>query len=54
MLPKFDTFVLLIDEGTILDKNDEHWSMIKHGEDGARKGSKNRVSGRVFNTLEPP
>ena len=37
-----------------MDKNDEHWSMIKHGEDGKRTVSKNRVSGGVFTTLEPP
>ena len=54
MLPKLDTFVFLINEGTSMDKNDEHWSMIKHGEDGACKGSKNRVSGEVFSTSEPP
>ena len=53
MLPKLDTLVLLINEGTDMDKNDEHWSMIKHGGDGVRKGRKNMVSGGVFSTLEP-
>ena len=28
MLPKLDTFVLLINEGPSMDKNNEHWSMI--------------------------
>ena len=54
MLPKLDTFVLLTNEGPNMNKNDEHWSMIKHGKDGARKGNKNRVSSGVFNILEPP
>jgi hypothetical protein len=54
MLPKLDTFVLLTNEGPSMDKKDEHWSMIMHGDDGTRKGNKNRVSGGVFSTLEPP
>ena len=35
MLPKLDTFVLLTNEGPSKDKKDAHWSMIKHGDDGA-------------------
>ena len=37
MLAKFDTFVLLTNEGPSLYKKDEHWSKIKHGDDGMRK-----------------
>ena len=36
MLPKFDTFVLLTNEGPSSEK-DEHWSKNKHGVDGMRK-----------------
>ena len=54
MLPKLDTFVLLTNEGPSMDKKDEHWSMIKHGVDGMRKGNKNGVYGGDFSTLEPP
>ena len=54
MLPKLDTFVLLTNEGPSMNKNIVHWSMIKHGEDGARKENKNGVSGGVCNTLDPP
>ena len=53
MLPKLDTFVLLTNEGPRLDKNDEYWSTIKHGDDDMHKGNKNGVSGGVFSTLEP-
>ena len=54
MLPKLDTFVLLTNEGPSLDKKDEHWSKIKHGDDGMRKGNKNGVSIDDFRTLKPP
>ena len=54
MLPKLDTFVLLANEGPSLDKKDEHWSKIKHGDDAMRKGNKNGVSIDDFRTLKPP
>ena len=54
MLPKLDTFIFLISEGPSLDKKDEHWSMIKPGDDGMHKGNMTRVSSGVFNTFEPP
>ena len=54
MLPKLDTFVLLTNEGPSMDKRDEHWSMIKHGDEGAREGKQNGVSSGVFSTLKPP
>ena len=54
MLPKLDTFVLLTNEGPSLDKKDEHWSKIKHGDDGMRKGIKNGVTSDDFRTLKPP
>ena len=54
MLPTLDTFVLLTNEGPSLDKNDEHWSKIKHGDDGMRKGNKNGVTSDDFRTLKPP
>ena len=54
ILPKLDTFVFLTNEGPSMDKEDERWSMNKHGEDGTRKGNKNGVSDGVFSTFEPP
>mgnify|MGYP005831508607 CR=1 FL=1 len=54
MLSKLDTFVLLANEGPSLDKKDDHWSKIKHGDDGMRKGNKNGVTGDDFTTLKPP
>ncbi|EMS53617.1 NHP2-like protein 1 [Triticum urartu] len=54
MLPKLDTFVLLTNEEPSLDKKDEHWSKIKHGDNGMRKGNKNGVSSDDFRTLKPP
>ena len=54
MLPKLDTFVLLTNEGPNLDKKDEHWRKIKHGENGMRKGNKNEVTSDDFRTLKPP
>src|SRR3954462_8272789 len=33
MLPKIDTFVLLMSEGPSMDKEDGHWSGIKHGKE---------------------
>ena len=53
MLPKLDTFVLLTNEGSSLEK-DEHWSKNKHGDDGMRKGNKNGVTSDDFRTLKPP
>ena len=37
-----------------LDKKDEHWSKIKHGDDGMRKGNKTGVTSDDFRTLKPP
>ena len=54
MLPKIDTFVLITNEGPSTDKRDEHWSRIKHGDEGARKANQNGVSDGVFSTLKPP
>ena len=54
MLPKLDTFILLRNEGPSLDKRDEHWIKIKHGDDGMRKGNKNGVTSNDFRTLKPP
>ena len=54
MLPKLDTFVLLTNEGSGMDKRDEHWSKTKHGEDDMRKGNKNGVTSDDFRTLKPP
>ena len=54
MLPKLDTFVLLTNEGPSLDKKDEPWSKFKHGDDGMRKGNKNRVTSDYSRTLKPP
>ena len=54
MLPKLDTFVLLINEWPSMDKNHEHWSKIKHGDDGMHKGNNNGVTSDDFRTLKPP
>ena len=54
MLPKLDTFVLLTNERTSMDKRDEHLSKTKHGDDGMRKGIKNGVTHDDFRTLKPP
>ena len=54
MLPKWDTFVLLTNEGPILDKKDEPWSKFKHGDDGMHKGIQNGVTSDDFMTLKPP
>ena len=53
MLPKLDTFVLLTNEGSSLEK-DEHWSKNKHGDDGMHKGNKNGVTSDDSRTLKPP
>ena len=54
MMPKLDTFVFLTNEGPGMDKRDEHWSKTKHGDDGMRKGNKNRVTSDDLRTLKPP
>ena len=54
MLPKLDTFVLLTNEGSGIEKRDEHWSKTKHGDDGMCKGNKNEVTSDDFRTLKPP
>ena len=54
MLPKLDIFVLLTNEGSGMDKRDEHWSKTSHGDDGMRKGIKNGVTSNDFRTLKPP
>ena len=54
MLPKFDTFVFLTNEGPSLDKKDETWSNFKHEDDGMRKGNKNGVTSDDSRTLKPP
>ena len=52
MLSKLDTFFLLTNEGPSLEK--EHWRKNKHGDDGMRKGNKNKVTSDDFRTLKPP
>src|SRR3954454_6060728 len=54
MLPKIDTFVLLMSEGPSMDKEDGHWSGIKHGRQGAHTGKENGASSGDFRTLKPP
>ena len=54
MLPKLDTFVLLTNEGSSMDKRDDLLSKIKHGDDGMRKGNNNGVTSDDFRTLKPP
>jgi len=54
MLPNIDTFVLLAIEGPSTDKKDEHWSIVKHGDEGACEENKNRSSSGDFRTLKPP
>jgi hypothetical protein len=54
MLPKLDTFVLITNEGPSMDKRDEHWSRIKHEDEGVREGIQNGVSSAYLSTLKPP
>mgnify|MGYP005845669517 CR=1 FL=1 len=54
MLPKLDTFVLLTNEGPVMDRRDEHRSKTKHEDDAMRKGNKNKVASDDFRTLKPP
>lgn len=54
MLPDLDTFVLLAIKGPSTDKKVEHWSMVKHGDDGACEENKNGCSSGDFRTLKPP
>src|SRR3954464_15152437 len=54
MLPKIDTFVLLMSEGPSMDKEDGHWSGIKHGKEGAHTDKENGASSGDFRTLKPP
>ena len=54
MLPNFDTFLLLTAEGPSMDKKVEHWSMVKHREEGVREENKNGGSSGDFRTLKPP
>ena len=53
MLPNLDTFVLLAIEGPSTDKKDEHWSLVKHGDEGACEENNNRGSSGDFRTLKP-
>ena len=54
MLPNLDTFVLLAIEGPSTDKKDDHWSMIKCGDECACEENKNGGSSGDFRTLKPP
>ena len=54
MQPKLDTIVFLTNEGPSLDKKDDLWSKIKHGDDGMRKGNRNGVTSDDSRTLKPP
>ena len=46
--------MLLTIEGPSTDKKDEHWSMIKHGDEGACEENKNGAVSGDFWTLKPP
>ena len=54
MLPNLDTFVLLAIEGPSTDKKNEHWSIVKHRDEGACEENTNRGSSGDFRTLKPP
>ena len=54
MLPNLDTFVLLAIEVSSMDKKVEHWSMVKHGDEGVCEENKNGGSSGDFWTLKPP
>ena len=54
MLPNLDTFVFLAIKGSSTDKKDEHWSIVKHGDEGVCQENKNRGSSGDFRTLKPP
>ena len=52
MLPNLDKFAFSTNEGPSMDKEHEYWSIIKHGDEGARKGNKNGVSSGDFATMD--
>ena len=54
MLPNLVTFVLLAIEGPSTDKKVEHWSMVKHRDEGACEENKYGGSSGDFRTLKPP
>ena len=54
MLPNLVTVVSLTIEGPSTDKKDEHWSMAKHGDEGACKENKKGGSSGDSRTLKPP
>ena len=49
-----ENMMLPTNEEPSLDKKDEPWSKFKHGDDGMRKGNKNRVTSDDSRTLKPP
>lgn len=51
MLPKLHMFVLLMNDGPNMGKRDEHWSMIKHGDEGVPVGNINGASNGELGTL---
>ena len=54
MLPKSDVFMLLSNDGPSMDKKDEYWSMIVHGEGSQRVRIEDDATSGDFCTLKPP
>lgn len=47
-------FVLLRNKGTCMDKRDEHWIMIKHGDEGKHIRNEDGASNGYFRSLKAP
>ena len=54
MLPKSDVFMLLRNDGPSMDKKDEYWSMIVHGDGSKRVRIEDDATSGDFRTLKPP
>jgi len=54
MLPKSDVFMLLRNDGPSMDKKDEYWSMIVHGDGSKRVRMEDDATSGDFRTLKPP
>lgn len=54
MVPKIDMFVLIRNAGSVMNKMDEHWSMILHRGGGERVRYYDGTSSGDFMTLKTP
>jgi hypothetical protein len=54
MLPKFDVFTTLINDGPSMDKRDKHWSMIVYGDGSNHVKIEENATTEDFRTLKLP